>query len=91
MRGHTYLGWEVSPAYVGWVATHPNFDASYEGPEDGWVGNGLQVNGNTLDEVHAEIRLMIEEDPEHCSVPFTNADMLTTLGKSIPTTPERTL
>lgn len=50
-----YRGWEISPGYVGYYATHPNFDASYEGPEDGWVGNGLQVHGMTVEDVKAQI------------------------------------
>lgn len=34
-----------------WRATGPDYDASYEGPEDGWVSNGEQVNGNSREEV----------------------------------------
>lgn len=35
-------------------ATHDNYEASYEGPEDGWVASAAHI-GNTLDEVRAEI------------------------------------
>lgn len=40
-----------------WTATHPNYDASYEGPEDGWVDNGLKVHAATYKELLAEIDL----------------------------------
>tara|TARA_B100001057_G_scaffold473955_1_gene538983 strand:+ start:457 stop:672 length:216 start_codon:yes stop_codon:yes gene_type:complete len=48
-------GWTSCAAYVGWEATHRDFDASYEGPEDGWVGNGLSAWGKTEADVLAEI------------------------------------
>lgn len=41
----TYRDWRMdvdygAPAWpLVWSATHKNFDASYEGPEDGWVGS----------------------------------------------------
>ncbi len=38
-----------------WSATHPDYDASYEGPEDGWVDNGLKVSADTRDALIAEI------------------------------------
>ena len=56
-----YRGWEIEPAYVGWSATHPDFDASWEGEEDGWVGNGLCVHGMTIEQVKAEVDEKIEE------------------------------
>lgn len=40
---NTYRGWHISFSY-GWCAVHPDFDASYEGDEDGWVGNGLSIS-----------------------------------------------
>ena len=36
-------------------ATHDDYEASYEGPEDGWVASHPVHTGNTLDEVKAEI------------------------------------
>lgn len=41
----TYRDWRMDVDYgapswpLVWTATHKNFDASYEGPEDGWVGS----------------------------------------------------
>ena len=34
-----------------WTATHPDYDASWEGEEDGWVDNGLKVNAATYEEL----------------------------------------
>lgn len=39
-----------------WIATHRDFDASYEGPEDGFVSNGLSTSANTLDELVDDVR-----------------------------------
>jgi hypothetical protein len=50
-----YRGWNIAPEYIGYSATHPDHEASYEGPEDGWVGNGLCVHGMTVEQVKAEI------------------------------------
>lgn len=57
-----YRGWQIyfdmppipSRAFD-WHAVHPNYDASYEGPEDGWVDNGLQVFAGTYEDLLAEI------------------------------------
>ena len=43
MAPHTYEG------------IHKDYDASYEGPEDGWVASHPVHTGDTLDEVRAEI------------------------------------
>jgi hypothetical protein len=54
----TYRGWPIEhgrwpePAFI---ATHADYDASYEGPENGWVSNGLFASGATLDAIKAEI------------------------------------
>lgn len=36
-------GWTIDYSADGqcFTATHEDFDASYKGPEDGWIGNGL--------------------------------------------------
>ena len=44
MTDKTYRGWSISFEY-GWCATHPDYDASWEGEEDGWVDNGLRIGG----------------------------------------------
>ena len=60
----TYRGWNVregrwpEPA---WIAMHPNYGASYEGPEDGWVDNGLMADGVTYEHLCAEIDAIEEE------------------------------
>ena len=46
---HTYEG------------VHEDYEASYEGPEDGWVASHPIHTGNTLDEVRAEIDAWHEE------------------------------
>lgn len=75
----TYRGWKVyqgrwpEPA---WQATHDDYDASYEGEEDGWVDNGLKASGDTLDELKAEIDEIMCEHPHfrHCDdCDFTTA------------------
>jgi hypothetical protein len=38
-----------------WSFTHRDYDASYEGPEDGWVSNGLGGRAASLDEAITEI------------------------------------
>ena len=50
-------GWTISEARwpEPWTATHDDFDASYEGPEDGWVGNGLTCFARTHDGLLVEI------------------------------------
>lgn len=58
----TYRGWLIEQNWLGkWEATGPNFDASYEGPEDGWVSNGEAVFADTRAELIEEIDAYIEE------------------------------
>lgn len=38
-----------------WIAISPNYDASWEGEEAGWVDNGEKVHGATYDEVCAAV------------------------------------
>lgn len=58
----TYRGWTIIPPdYCPfWTATGPNYDASYEGPEDGWVDNGEKVEARTRDALLVEIDDFIE-------------------------------
>lgn len=58
----THRGWKIDfdakpiPCRsFDWTATHPDYDASYEGPEDGWVSNGLSVSAGSYKELLAEI------------------------------------
>lgn len=38
-----------------WEATHRDYDASYEGGEDGWVSNGLHTSAKTIPDLLDEI------------------------------------
>jgi hypothetical protein len=54
-KPETYRGWTISWDYGQYWAVSPDYDASYEGEEDGWVDNGQRVSGRTIDEVYAEV------------------------------------
>lgn len=59
-----YKGWEISQSiYHGYEGLGPDYDASYEGPEDGWIDNGQFVHGKDIDEVKSLIDDYIEEHP----------------------------
>lgn len=47
-----------------WHFVHDNFDASWEGEEDGWVGNGLCGSAASLEACKAEID---ELEDERCA------------------------
>lgn len=61
----TYRRWDIfqgrypEPA---WSATGPDYDASYEGPEDGWVATGGHVWADTRESLLREIDNWIEEN-----------------------------
>lgn len=48
-----WRGWTIGPAYIGYEASHPDHDASFE--DGAWVGNGLHVHGMTVEDVRAQI------------------------------------
>jgi hypothetical protein len=51
-----YPRWEyVRFEYGRWTATHENYDASWEGEEDGYVGNGWFAEGRTLENLAEDI------------------------------------
>lgn len=56
-----YRGWAVTIVPSGFLAISPDYEATYEGPEDGWVSNGLSAEAPTLKELHAEVDAIIEE------------------------------
>ena len=60
-KADTYRGWNLSFEYGYHTATHPDFDASYEGPEDGWVGSHPTLQGRTPEELRSEIDAWFEE------------------------------
>lgn len=68
MSASTYRGWSVSfdpkPIPIrdcDWTATHPDYDASYEGEEDGWTDNGLQASAASYDALCDEIDALQDE------------------------------
>lgn len=60
-RPKFYGQWSLAFEYGQWWATHDNYDASYEGPEDGWVDNGLRISARTLITLRQEIDAINEE------------------------------
>lgn len=64
---HHYRGWTISQGRwpePEWSATGPNFDASYEGEEDGFVGNGECAYASTREALITEIDEWFEENAE---------------------------
>jgi hypothetical protein len=60
--GITYRGWAITWDYGYYTATSPNYDASYEGEEDGWQDNGQRVTARTLDDLHCEVDGWFEDN-----------------------------
>ena len=56
-----YRGWAIAWDYGRFTAVSPNYDASYEGPEDGWMDNSEKAEGRTREELCAEIDAWFEE------------------------------
>ena len=56
-----YRGWSVAWDYGACSATGPNYDASWEGEEDGWVDNGERVSARTLPDLYIEVDAYFEE------------------------------
>jgi len=59
-----YRGWTITPHEFlpGFGAIGPDYDASWEGEEDGWVDNGQRVGGKTVEDVKEEIDIWFEEN-----------------------------
>ena len=64
-KPETYRGWKIhqgrwpEPA---WYAISPNYDASWEGEEDGWVDNGEKADADTYDALIEEIDNWFEDN-----------------------------
>lgn len=58
-----YPDWTFEFSYGEYRATHDNFEASWEGEEDGWVGNGLATSSKTVQGLAEELEALIEEHP----------------------------
>ena len=56
-----YRGWEITWDYGHFTATGPDYDASYEGEEDGWVDNGHRVTARTREALEQEVDAWFEE------------------------------
>ena len=54
-------GWTISPAYVGWEATHDDFDAEIIDGQT--IGNGLSAWGLTRTDVEEQIAEIEAEHP----------------------------
>lgn len=48
-----YRGWRIDAEFIGYSATGPDYDASYEDGE--WVSNGQSAWGRTLEECKAGV------------------------------------
>lgn len=57
----SHRGWAITWDYGEFQATGPNYDASYEGEEDGWVDNGHRVFARTREDLIEEIDAWFEE------------------------------
>lgn len=59
-----YPDWEhFTFQYGRWMATHRNYDATWEGEEDGYQDNGLKAEGRTLEELCEDIdNVVLEHD-----------------------------
>jgi hypothetical protein len=59
-----YPDWEhFIYEYGFWRATHKNYDASWEGEEDGYQDNGLKAEGRTLEDLCDDIdNVVLEHD-----------------------------
>lgn len=70
----TYRDWSIdindlAPASMQWQAVHKDYDASYEGPEDGWVGSHPVLSAATEKDLMVEIDCW-EMDREECMRTF---------------------
>ena len=60
----SYRGWSIGWEYGRFQAFGPNYEASWEGEEDGWVASGGSVEARTREDLIAEIDAWIDEHPE---------------------------
>ena len=56
-----HRGWRIEWDYGQFSATGPDYDASWEGEEDGWVDNGHRVFARTREDLIEEIDAWFEE------------------------------
>lgn len=61
-----HRGWTISQGRwpePAWSAVSPNYDASWEGEEDGWVDNGEKADAQTREALIEEIDAWFDEHP----------------------------
>lgn len=56
-----YREWVIGFDYGWWNATGPDYDASWEGEEEGWIDNGHHVTARTRPDLIDEIDAWFEE------------------------------
>lgn len=59
--GYLYRGGTVDWEYGYYTWTGPDYDASWEGPEDGWIDNGHRVSARNLRDLQIEVDTFLEE------------------------------
>ncbi len=82
-----YRGGEVSWDYGYYTATSPNYDASYEGEEDGWIVHGDRVSARTIVDLRDEVDIWIAEHSDRfcpCGGTFTQYDLCRRCGGDRP-------
>src|SRR5690348_11442194 len=62
-----YPRWKIEYSYGYWRAVHDNYDASWEGEEDGWISNGLDACARTIPDLAEEIDALILDKPDYFS------------------------
>lgn len=50
-----FPAWTIEFEYGYYTAVHDNYDAEWQGEEDGWVDNGLRVSARTIDGLRGEL------------------------------------
>lgn len=52
--------WKFGFEYGMYTAVHDNFEADWQGEEDGWVGNGLSTDARTVEGLRDEVLEIID-------------------------------
>lgn len=82
-----YRDWRIdvnpdAPASMFWQAVHKDYDASYEGPEDGWVASHPVLSAATEKDLMVEIDCWeMEQDDEDIAAIAAAADALRSIAK----------
>ena len=61
MAIESYRGWAITWDYGYYTAISPNYDASWEGDEDGWVDNGEKCSERTLEDLKNSVDELIQD------------------------------